>query len=523
MSADFFDLVLVNQNEFGFLLWDFVRDYPLHSLTLLITLILFFILENRLSFKTKMRKRISVNSFIFSIISILIIVFLIRGPYARPLSIVDANRHNNNPKLIPFVLNSPFTIVHTIGYKSLEPSDFYPDKKVEQIFSPVHPSSNKGEMTKKNVVVVILESFSGEYSAFLNPKINEKKERGFTPFLDSLMKHSIVFQGYANGKTSAEGIPSVLSGIPSLMDKALIFSAYSSNHIASIASYLKTEGYYSAFFHGGTNGTMNFEPYCKQVGFDDYFGRSQYNNDHDFDGNWGIFDEPFLQYTGKKMDEFQQPFVAAIFTLSSHHPFTIPDKYKSRFTDSYLPILKSIEYADFSLQRFFHSIQDKTWFDNTIFVFSADHTAVSKDEFFNNAVGQFCIPIFIYEPNKEGYKSSKIMQQTDILPSILDYLHYPNCSFAFGQSIYDSLQVRFSVHYRNGQYNLITDSLLATFDASQLKIKKLYNYKNDSLLKKNILKNENKKALLLQGLLRAYMQQYNNRMIQNKLQCDEPN
>ncbi len=519
LSADFFDLVLSNQDEFNFLLWDFIRDYPVHFFILIIFNILFISFARKYPLGQKTQRRFLFQRLLLNLLYAALIVLFIRGPFVRPLSIVDAGRHST-AHLIPLVLNSPFTVLHSIGYKSLKPKEFYPEEELNRLFSPEHPGDREHRFIRKNVVIIILESFSKEFSAYLNPRIRKEKAQGYMPFLDSLMRQSLVFDGYANGKTSVEGIPSVVSGLPSLMDKALIFSTYSSNQIQSIASYLKKEGYYSAFFHGGTNGTMNFEPFAKNAGFDDYFGRSEYDNDADFDGNWGIFDEPFLQFMAKKLDAFPKPFDATVFTLSSHHPYTIPAPYKNTFTGGKLPIMKSIEYADFALRKFFETISTKEWFHNTIFVFSADHTAVSADKFFKNSLGQYAIPIFIYDPKTPPFRSHKIIQQTDILPSVLDYLHYPYCSFAFGQSVFDTTRPHFSVNYRNGIYQMITDSLYANFDGQSLKITKLFEYPRDSLLRHNKVRKDPTSAKRLERLIKAYVQQYNERMIHNRLGCN---
>ncbi len=518
ISADFFSFVLSNQSEFILLFWDFIKDYPWHSLSLIIILLLFIFTIINISIENNSKEPFRILIAIKSLLLIAVILIFIRGPYERPLSIVDAGRYSET-KLIPFVLNTPFTIIHTLNYQSLDSKDFFKEEQLSTLFSPIHHYSSQNPFRKKNIIIIILESFSKEYSAYLNPRIRLEKKDGYTPFLDSLMKLSTVFDGYANGKTSAEGVPAVLTGIPTLMEESFIFSQYSSNKMNSFATYLKTKSYYTAFFHGGTNGTMNFEAFSKIIGYDNYFGRTEYNNDKDFDGNWGIFDGPFLQYFSRKMDRFQQPFSTILFTLSSHHPYTIPKTLNNKFAEGSLPIHKSIQYSDYSLKEFFKTAQKSEWFANSIFVFSADHTAISRDKFFSNSLGQYAIPIFIYDPQKEPRRIHKIISQTDILPSVLDYLHFSDCNFSFGNSIYNSKVENFCINYRNGRYQIITDSIYASFDGNDIHIKSLYKYNTDSLLRKNLKDKEKKLSLQLENKVKAYIQQYNNRMIQNKLDC----
>src|SRR5690606_24672345 len=107
----------------------------------------------------------------------------------------------------------------------------------------------------KNVVFIILESFSKEYTGLGG-------RTSYTPFLDSLMQHSFVCtNAYANALQSAKGIPAIISGVPSLMDEPITTSAYGTNKLTSLPALLRNKGYQTAFYHGGTNGTMGFDIY----------------------------------------------------------------------------------------------------------------------------------------------------------------------------------------------------------------------------------------------------------------------
>jgi phosphoglycerol transferase MdoB-like AlkP superfamily enzyme len=167
---------------------------------------------------------------------------------------------------------------------------------------------------------------------------------------------------FANGKRSIEGIPAIIAGIPSLLSDPFITSAYSGNNVTSFASLLKKKGYHTVFYHGGTNGTMGFDNFSRLAGFDHYFGRTEYNNDKDFDGTWGIYDEPFLQRTISELNKVNSPFAATIFTLSSHHPYKIPEKYIGKFPEGTLPIHAAVRYADFALEKFFNAASSAPWF-----------------------------------------------------------------------------------------------------------------------------------------------------------------
>ena len=209
----------------------------------------------------------------------------------------------------------------------------------------------------------------------LNPEKEGGQYKGYTPFLDSLMGHSKSFTyAIANGRKSIDGLPSVISSIPSL-GVPYFLSPYSGNRINSLASLLGAEGYHTSFFHGAPNGSMGFNAFMNLAGVDHYYGMDEYGNADDFDGLWGIWDEPFLQFYADKLNTFPEPFMSSFFSVSSHHPFEIPDEYEDRFEGGPLPIHRCIQYTDFALKRFFEKASTMPWYKNTLFVITADHTS----------------------------------------------------------------------------------------------------------------------------------------------------
>jgi phosphoglycerol transferase MdoB-like AlkP superfamily enzyme len=300
------------------------------------------------------------------------------------------------------------------------------------------------------------------------------------------------------------------------MTEDFITSQYGSDKFNSLASLLKTEGYNSSFFHGGKNGTMGFDAFCKSAGFDNYYGKNEYPDQSDFDGHWGIWDEPYLQYIAQTLNTKPQPFFGAVFTLSSHHPYKVPDKYKNNFRKGPLEIQQTIMYSDFALKEFFKTASTMPWFKNTIFVITADHTSEAWQPFFKNRVGQYFIPIIFYQPeNGQVGRQAIVAQQTDIMPTLLDMLHYPNPFLAFGGSLLRNEEPHFGLSYLNGNYQLIQDGYAWQTDHSTSKA--LYYFKQDSLLKNDLYLHQKNVANEKDRLLKAIIQQYNSRLIENKL------
>jgi arylsulfatase A-like enzyme len=434
------------------------------------------------------------------------------GMQLRPIGIVNAGEFVQS-NYVPLLLNSPFSIIKTMEVQGIEPRIYYTDDaEMRKLFDP-HHKGKTGEFKKLNVFVIALESFSKEYIGAINGRGS-----GDTPFLDSLIGQSLVFtNAFANGKRSIEGIPAIVAGIPSWTDEAFITSRYGSNQVNSLASLLKAEGYSTSFFHGGTNGTMGFDAFAGLAGYDHYYGRTEYNNEKDYDGNWGIWDEEFLQYTAKMTGKQPQPFFNTVFTLTSHHPYPIPPKYKGRFKEGALEIDKTIRYSDFALKRFFEAAEKMSWFKNTLFVLSADHTGISNDPFFANRLGNFSIPIIYYLPGSDlKGMDSTFTQQIDILPSVLDYLNYPKPYFAFGNSVFDPYANHYAFTYNSGCYELI-DHYYITQYADNRETDLLY-FKNDSTLEHDVREQHWDLVKAMERKTKAIVQTYQQSIVNNRMQ-----
>ena len=449
-----------------------------------------------------------VSSF-FAMIALSVLCY--RGGFQmKPIRAIDAGEYTS-VKNIPLVTSTAFTILKTIDVPTIQPTIYFTDNvEMQRLYNPVK-KAHTDSLKKSNVFIIILESFSKEYVGALN-----HKPEGYTPFLDSLIGESLTFtNAYANAKRSIEGIPAVVAGIPNWMDEPYISSVYGSNQINSLPNLLKQEGYYSAFFHGGTNGTMGFDAFASLAGYNQYFGRKEYNNDADFDKHWGIWDEEFLQYAIATMNQHQQPFLATVFTLSSHHPYAIPDRYNGKFKEGSLPIHIGIRYADYALRRFFETAKKTNWFNNTLFVLVADHTSISDDPYYTNKVGNNEIPIIFYAGDR-SLKSmdSTVIQQIDIMPSVLDYLHFPHPYFGFGNSVFDTTQAHYAFTYGE-EFQLIQNNYSLGFNGQ--KATDLFHIKKDSLLKHNLVRIDTARAHIMELQSKAIIQTFQQALINNQM------
>ena len=451
----------------------------------------------------------------YSVLMIVILVIGARGGIQlKPLNIIDASRYTEGQNA-PLVLSTPFTLMKTISSEKLEKVHYF-DNESEALkyFNPHVNIKSDSQTVRKNLVIIIMESFSREYIGFYNNGV------GYTSFLDSLMNHSIVFNhAFANGKRSIEALPAIFSALPNLMNDAYSTSPYSGNRIESLASILGKHGYNTRFYHGGKNGTMGFDSYTKLAGFDSYYGLDEYPNKGDFDGSWGIYDVPYFQYLASEQDKLAEPFLTAVFSLSAHHPYKLPNDYKSVCPKGKLPIYPTICYSDDALRKYFRRIKNTDWYRNTVFVITADHTAQSNNKKYGTTQGIYAIPLIFFDPSDPTHKLIKnTVQQTDITPTALDYLGIPVNMIAFGQSAFNPKQDGMAVNYLSGLYQLIQNDHTILFDGEEM----IAGYKNDSnSLDVKSINKPTKAILRSEKKLKAIIQAYNNRMIDNKLTLDE--
>lgn len=458
------------------------------------------------------------GQFVLWILSMGLMIIFARGGFQlKPIGLIAAAKYTES-RNVPLLINSPFSVLKTFGSTKLTERHYFDQEALNQQFNPEQSQLQQNVLPDSvslkgfNVVMIMIESLSRNYIGYYTPRA-----QSLTPFLDSLLNMSITFDGFANGKRSIEALPSILGGIPSLMNMDYATSPYINNKLVGLGSVLKSNGYSTSFFHGGNNGTMGFDVFSSIAGFDSYFGRNEYANDADFDQQWGIFDEPFLQFTASQLNKQKQPFAAGIFTLSSHHPYVLPQTHKESFPHAKNMIEQTFCYLDYSLHRFFNSASKMPWYNRTVFIITADHTPEqshsSSDRKFLNL---YAVPIAFYIPALgRGIKTNEIAQHTDIFPSTVALLELDNAVFAFGRNLFDSNQSPFIINYLSGIFKLVDGNYFLLHNEEQAL--ELYDISIDPSMTMNIVETNETALLKTENKLKAIIQQYNNRMIHNKL------
>ena len=460
--------------------------------------------------------------FIYSTLAFLGIVTLsiggIRGDFrksTRPINLLDANRYVTNVSQGDFVLNTPFAIIRTLNVNTFKNVYMVSDKDIEKYVQPIKQYHNF-PATKPNIVVLIMESNGREYFGSFNKNQNIPGYKSYTPFVDSLAQHSLIFtNAYANGFKSIHGMSSILAGIPSFKD-AYTSSAFVKQKTQSLISVLNDEGYDTSFFHGAPNGSMGFLGFGNILGIQHYYGKTEYNKDEDFDGVWGIWDEPFFQYMKTILDKKPQPFMATLFSVSSHEPYKVPEKYAGKFPKGDINIHESIGYSDFALRKFFAAAKKQPWFKNTIFVMVADHSNTIFYEEYRQEFMRNTVPILFYTAD-ERFKgvNDDWAQQIDIYPTLLDMMGYQKPFRSWGRSLVNpDGQEPFVVKYSANLYQYMSGDYICTFDG-----KKVVGFyaKDDKAMEHNLISKRTPEMDVLEIKVKSFVQDYMNRIVDKKL------
>lgn len=435
------------------------------------------------------------------------------GLQSKPIRSVHAYSWPS-AELGPLVLNTSFTLIKKKGSEIKPLRFFHSDEHARQLLGNVIAQKPKNTSPNDNVIIIILESFGLEY---LGPPYGKV---GYAPFLQSLIEQGTFFpNGFANGRRSIDAVPSILAGIPSLMSEPLVRSAYQGNTLYGIGNILKPYNYETWFFHGAKNGSMYFDAISRRLGMDNYIGRTEYDNDSDYDGNWGIFDEPFLQNMAETLNRSPTPFLASVFTLSSHNPYTLPEEYKGKIAEGSIPMHRVVRYTDMALRKFFETIKSMPWYKDTLFVITADHTSDNHDPDFASSLGRHRVPIILYHPDGKIKNEVRldVAQQTDIPATIVDYLNINEQDklLPFGQSLLNTKRQGQALFKEVNDYWLVSDNAYVRMN-QDLQLSSVQPLPSPFFVTKQDYLSAKQQEILGEKL-KAYTQLYNNGLINNSL------
>lgn len=413
------------------------------------------------------------------------------------------------------IVNTPFTFLHSLLQPTARELTYFTDNEAIEHFNYCHSPAHPDSLTfpGKNVVLIIMESFSQDHMATYGAPLSR------TPFLDSLARESMLFPNMmANGFRSVDGLAAVLGGIPNLSNQNFITSEFQANQFDGLGTVLANEGYSTAFYHGGKNGTLHFDHFTRRAGFEQYFGRDEYDNMDDYDGTWGIYDVPYFEYASAEMSKLEEPFCASLYSLSAHHPWKLPEEFKDRYPNEDLDAFKMVRYSDEALRRFFNLAKEQPWYENTIFLVTSDHQGKVENKYYQWMPGFFQIPLLVYAPGEElPTVNTQPVQQIDITPGILAMLGI-EAQGGFGHHFFSD-EKSYTYHFYRDNFIIIDDQHLVVFDGEQ--VVEAWHWDRSKQFERLKELQAGKELDMLVNRLKAVIQEFDSRLKHNQLMtCD---
>ena len=491
---------------------------------LVVIFVLFILVINVITRNTRLQQPVKEAESAWlprQVVSLVVLVLLAfvawrGGLQAEPISMATARQYTD-PQNAPILLNTPFCLANGSDVQLQERHQF---ERQPNLIRHDNLAANRfvaydslaSDSVPANVVMIMLKSVGQEMIGHYNPA----HRFTLTPFMDSLLARSLTFDGRSNSRRSLEAFPAIMASLPSLMNTSFLSSPYARNDFDAFAQHLRKQGYNTIFMHGGTNGVMGFDDFARRAGFKNHFGRTEYGDDSDYDGRWGIYDGPFLQYAANALNRLHEPFATAIYMLSSRYPYKVPANFAFPKESYYWTgFEKTVYYSDCALRDFFKTASRMPWFGNTLFVITSDFS--NSEHFqpeYSNVWGMYAIPVAFYWPAKiEAQRCPEIAQQIDLGPSILSALNIDDTLFAFGRNLFDSLSEPASISYYNLTYQYCDGTYLVQSDGENPF--GIYKPQTDPLLTDNLI--DRLQCPDIFEKLYRIVQEYNNRMIHNTL------
>lgn len=417
------------------------------------------------------------------------------GP--KPLGVADA-LVVKNPITAQLTLNSTFVLLKTIQNKPVPTTTYIPKNIEYQYVNPQLNFPRDGSESRYNFMFIIVESLGN------NQLFQTVNGYPLTPFLDSLainQANPFGIRGIAEGKTSVECLPAMFAGIPSLMETPYILSNYSTNQLTGFPSICNEKGYHTYFVHGGKRGTMRFDAMANALGFQIQWYQNELPKKPSDLGSWGVHDHAVFNHLCRKIPLIKSPFMMTVFTLSTHEPFDIPNSQLNNY-----PKLskekQSYRYLDDQLRLFFLQNSNKSWFKNTIFIITGDHTPVHLDNAQYQISDYFSVPILVITPH--GFEGElAIREQQDLVPELCRAMHWKSKLYSFYNPKNSDV-----IRYMNGVYYIWNDRYTLQFNEEtgnwriQLKKHKKSSEDNKKLLHLSIKASKTNFLSLLQRFRR---------------------
>lgn len=455
---------------------------------------------------------------------VLLLTFLaIRGTGFRPINQSAAYFSTHTP-INHLATNTAWNLLFDIirANKSTKQASitFFDKQTVEKKLQEIYTSNPKEQekilrYTRPNVVVVIMEGYTSDVVETLGG------EKGIAPHFSKMTEEGLLFENiYSTADRTDKGVIGILSGYPAQMNSSIIKEPQKFEKLPTLSSVFKEKGYSTSVYYGGESEYMNFKAYWHHAGFDKIIDQNQFE-EKDKNSKWGAHDHIVFEKVIQDLNKQKAPFFTTILTLSCHEPFETPietpyDQLAKRETDKDKKeanlFRKAAYYADWSINKFMEEAKKQSWYDQTLFIFVADHghrlPKMYKD---TRRTEKYRIPLLFYgntiskeflEKNKN--KISRIGSQTDIATTLLGQLGMDNATFKWGKDLLNPSSKEFAFYCDAEGMTWITPNGSLRYTETT---KETYIKTNSEEIQKNSLLNELPfSKSYLQAILEDYAQ-----------------
>lgn len=363
-------------------------------------------------------------------------------------------------------LNLPWNLIHSILNKNSDqnPFKYFSDKKAKELVDSLYDTGpvkipSVLSVKRPNIIFIIMESYTAKLVGCLGG------EPGVTPNLDRIASKGLLFTNiYAAGDRSEKGQVAVLSGYPNQAITSIIKTPSKTQNLPAINKSLEKEGYHSSYTYGGELEFANIKSYLVNAGFQKLVSKYSFPPSQRAT-SWGVHDHIVLNRFFEDIKKEQQPFLATVFTLSSHEPYDVPMAPHFTGDDETTLFKNAFYYTDSTIGNFIEKIKKEPWWQNTLVVLVADHGHPLPGHDPNDRPSKFHIPL-IFTGGALQLKGvvKNTGSQTDIAKTILHQLGIPANDFKWSKDLLDSSARQFAFYSFNNGFGFVNPSGTVTID-----------------------------------------------------------
>ena len=392
------------------------------------------------------------------LLAVIAVAVLVRGGLGlKPLDVVDAFV-GSRPASAYLSLNGPFTMARSmLNAKKIDTNYFAWDDAVRRTQAQVLASGEQfvdaqeypllranrhaSPRHKPNIVVLLLESWDAVHIDVLRRQMN-LPAFGVTSNFDALSRQGRLFTHfYANGERSMDGLAAILAGIPTLPGTAYLGMGMEQNRMAYLGHMARNEGYETIFLQSSKRQSFHVDSIAAMAGFPTYLGAE----DIPASGHSakiterGAWDHDTFQEANRRFAHAKKPFLGFVFSASTHLPFQSPGERWTKYSPDSLEhrFLNSLYYADWALGEFISNAKKAGYYDDTIFVLTADHVSGFAGKS-SDAPSLHHVPLLVIAPGLKPEIDHSIGGQVDIIPTLAQLAGWRAAHAGLGHSLFDT-------------------------------------------------------------------------------------